>query len=217
MDFYVACVAIGAIGLIAMALGGLGRHGHGGPAGNAGHTALGGGVHAGHAGHTALSGGVHAGHAHGGVSGLLHGVGSRATGWLLMSPRLLFAGLIGFGLVGTLLRHWVAGVVLLVVAILGGVAFERLIVAPLWNFTLRFASSPALTLDSVVTADATAVTSFDRNGQGIIAVEVDGQVRQILATLDAGDRAAGAVVRAGQRVRIEEVDSARHRCRVSLL
>jgi hypothetical protein len=202
MDFYVTCVAIGAIGLIAMALGGLGRHGHGSTA--AGSHA--GGAH-GHGGHGMAAG----------AASLLHGAGSRATGWLLMSPRLLFAGLIGFGLVGSLLRHWVAGVLLLGVAIAGGIAFERLVVAPLWNFTLRFASSPALTLDSVITADATAVTSFDRNGQGIIAVEVDGQVRQVLATLAAADRSSGAIVRAGQRVRIEEVDSARHRCLVSLL
>jgi hypothetical protein len=202
MGFYVACVAIGAIGLVAMAVGGLGRHGHGhGPA-------------ASHGGHAILTGKAHG---HPAVAAAMHGAGMRATGWLLMSPRLLFAGLIGFGLVGSLLEHWVAGIVLLAIAIVGGIVFERLVVAPMWNLALRFASAPALTLDSVVTADATAVTSFDRNGQGIIAVEVDGQVRQVLATLDPADRAVGAVVRIGQRVRIEEVDSARHRCRVSLL
>ncbi len=203
MDFYVACVAIGVVGLIAMAVGGLGRHGH---ASTAGHGA--------HAGHAVLGARTH-GHAL--ATSAMHGAGMRATGWLLMSPRLLFAGLIGFGLAGSLLEHWVTGVFLLAAAIAGGIVFERLVVAPMWNLALRFASAPALTLDSVITSDATAVTSFDRNGQGIVAVEVDGQVRQVLATLDPAERAAGAKVRAGQRVRIEEVDSARHRCRVSLL
>jgi len=83
---------------------------------------------------------------------------------------------------------------------------------------MRFASAPAVTLESSVTDEATAVTSFDANGQGIISLEVDGQVVQILATLRADDRALGAArVRAGQRVRIDEVDAAQNRCTVSLI
>ena len=48
---------------------------------------------------------------------------------------------------------------------------------------MRFASTPASMLESAVTDEATAVTSFDANGQGIVSVEVDGQIVQILATL----------------------------------
>jgi hypothetical protein len=61
------------------------------------------------------------------------------------------------------------------------------------------------------------VSNFDKNGQGIISIEVDGHVQQVLGTLQKADRAAGVVVRAGQRVRIEEVDGARQRCVVSKL
>jgi translation initiation factor IF-1 len=62
-----------------------------------------------------------------------------------------------------------------------------------------------------------AVTGFDRDGHGLVAVELDGQVVQILATLRAADRAAGVRVRAGDRVRVDEVDAARNRCVVSAL
>jgi hypothetical protein len=82
---------------------------------------------------------------------------------------------------------------------------------------MRFVSNPANTLESATFSEATVVSNFDRNGQGIIAVEVDGQVQQILATLTSGDLAKGSRVRAGQLVRVEEVDPARHRCIVSVL
>ena len=82
---------------------------------------------------------------------------------------------------------------------------------------MRFASTPASTLESAVTDEATAVTSFDQNGQGIVSLEVDGQVVQILATLHADDRLLPTRVRAGQRVRIEDVNVAKNSCTVSLI
>jgi hypothetical protein len=97
------------------------------------------------------------------------------------------------------------------------VLFERLLVSPLWNFTMRFASAPAQMLESAVTDEATAVTSFDANGQGIVSIEVDGQIQQILATLKDSDRLLGSRVRAGQRLRIDEVDAEQNRCTVSVL
>jgi hypothetical protein len=88
----------------------------------------------------------------------------------------------------------------------------------LWNVSMRFASEPALTLESAVTDEATAVTSFDANGQGIVSLEVDGQVVQILATLRSNDRILpGPRIRAGQRVRIEDVNPDKNCCTVSLL
>jgi len=141
----------------------------------------------------------------------------QATTWMLMSPRFLFAGLLGFGLIGVALRSFVGGAILLGAAILGGILIERLLVAPLWKLTMRFESSPATTIESATFSEATVVSNFDRNGQGIIAIEVDGQIQQILATLSEADRAKGAKVRAGQLVRVEEVDGARHRCTVSVL
>jgi hypothetical protein len=97
-----------------------------------------------------------------------------------------------------------------------GILFERVLVTPIWNFMFRFASTPALTLESAVSDEARAVTSFDANGQGLIAVELDGQSVQLLGTLQPSDRAMHVKVSAGARLRIEEVDSARNRCIVSL-
>ena len=76
---------------------------------------------------------------------------------------------------------------------------------------------PASTLESAVTDEATAVTSFDQNGQGIVSLEVDGQVVQILATLRADDRLLPTRVRAGQRVSIDDVNVAKNSCTVSLI
>jgi len=134
-----------------------------------------------------------------------------------MSPRTLFSMCLGFGTAGLLLRPVLGGVTLALASLLGGIIFERFIVSPLWNFTMRFASRPATTLESAVSDEATAVTSFDANGQGIVSLEVDGHVVQILATLQANDRLLGSRVRAGQRLRIEAVDEVKNCCTVSVL
>jgi hypothetical protein len=134
-----------------------------------------------------------------------------------MSPRLLFSVALGMGTAGILLRSILPEPILVATALAIGIIFERLIVTPIWNFTFRFASNPAATLESAVMEEATAVTSFDRNGQGLIAVNVDGQMVQILGTLQSGDRAMNVKVPAGARLRIEDVDAARNRCTVSLI
>ena len=203
MDLYISSMLLGVIGLAAMALSGFGHAGHAGH----GH---------GHGGH----GHSHAGHGHGGHSHAGHGHNTQSPAsfvWAIASPRFLFSLALGFGAVGELLRPMLGGPFLLAAAVVGGVAFERLLVAPLWNFTMRFASAPAATLESAVADEATAVTAFDANGQGIVSVEVDGQIVQVLATLQPGDQNPGVRVRAGQRVRIEDVNAATNRCTVSLI
>jgi hypothetical protein len=219
MDLYISSLLLGAIGLGAMALGGLGRghsdaHGHAGGAGHGGHGHS--AHHIGHA-HGATGHGAH-GHSHGGHT-ISHHAGSFASKafWSIMSPRFLFSFALGFGAAGQLFKSALAGPALFVAAFGGAVLFERLLVSPLWNFAMRFASEPAVTLESAITDEATAVTSFDANGQGIVSLEVDGQIHQILATLKASDRLPGARVRAGQRLRIEDVDAERNRCTVTLL
>ena len=144
------------------------------------------------------------------------GSASRAF-WAITSPRFLFSLALGFGAVGEATRPVLGGVLQLAVAILGGILFERAIVTPLWNFAMRFASAPARTLESAVADEATAVTAFDANGHGIVSIEVDGQIVQCLATLNRGDQDLGVRVRAGQRVRIEDVNSSQNRCTVSLI
>src|SRR5438034_6404380 len=137
MSLYPLCLAIGAIGLVTMAVTGLGRHGHGHVGAK-----LGGRARAAHGQPVARSGRPH------------HGGGARATAtawlWSLTSPRLMFSVLVGFGTTGLLLRSALAEPLVFAAAVGGGVLFERGIVGPVWNFLLRFASAPALTLESCI-------------------------------------------------------------------
>lgn len=192
MDLYVISLAAGATGLVAMAIGGVSHVGHGGHAGHEGH---------GHAGHAA-----HAHHA-----------GDHGALWLqsFLSPRVLFSLLVGFGaggmLAAPLSEPWRLGA-----GILGAVVLEALLVGPLWRFLFRFESNPAVTLDSSIEDDARAVTSFDANGCGLVALDVDGQIVQLLATLNADDRSRGVRVRTGDLVRVTTVDPASGRCIVRI-
>jgi len=203
MDIYLTSLALGAVGLAAMAFGGSGRSGHGH---GHGHATGGHGGHGGHAGHS------HGGHAH----GLKETTGHSLLA--LMSPRLLFSVALGFGASGLVARPlFGAGILLFTIAVCGAILFERLIVTPLWNLLFKFESAPALTLESAVTGEATVVSTFDTNGQGLISVEVDGQLLQVLGTLHPDSRALAGRVAVGTRVRIDDVDAARNRCTVSLL
>ncbi|PYM63056.1 MAG: hypothetical protein DME11_17895 [Candidatus Rokuibacteriota bacterium] len=127
----------------------------------------------------------------------------------------MFSVLVGFGTTGLLLRSALAEPLVFAAAVGGGVLFERGIVGPVWNFLLRFASAPALTLESCILDEVRAASGFDSNGQGLVTAEVDGQVIQVLGTLRPEDRAAGIRVRSGDRLRVEDVDSRRNRCTVS--
>lgn len=207
MDIYLTAFALGGVGLVGMAVGGLGHHGHGGDSGHAGHTG-----DIGHAGgHSAgAHGATHTHEAHSGQS-------SSNPLLSLMSPRVLFSLLLGFGTAGVALGGVLPEPMLLAASAGVGILFDRILVTPLWNFLFRFASKPAATLEGSLMDEARAVTTFDKNGQGLIAIEVDGQMVQILGTLQAGDREMKVSVPAGARLRIENVDAARNRCTVSLI
>ena len=227
MDLYTFLLFLGAAGLAAMAFqgigGGLAGHGHGaGHGGAVGHghagTGHGHGAPGGNAAHT----GGHGSHAGQAAAGHAPALGLRASAsrtlWNFASPRVLFSICLGAGALGPFLRPLLgSGALLLIAAIGAGIIFERIVATPIWNFAFRFVSKPALMLESCVDDEGTAVTSFDKNGQGLIAVDLDGQVVQLLATLQPDDRALGAAVRAGDRVRIAAVDSARNRCTVAAL
>jgi hypothetical protein len=203
VDAYLFSLILGAAGLALMAVTGLSRHGHHAQPGH-GHAAARGPAH----GHRAAA----PGHRAGGGS-LRSSLGSLL--WSLTSPRVLFSLLVGFGATGVLLRPILITPVAAGLAVLGGIAFERLLVTPLWNLLLKFASEPALTLESAVQEEVTAVMAFDRDGQGLVAVELDGQVVQVLGRLRPEDR--GTAVRAGDRLMVEEVDPQRNRCVVSFV
>ena len=135
----------------------------------------------------------------------------------LLSPRVAFSVLVGVGAAGVLLRPVLSERALLIASFGAGLVFEWMIVSPLWRFLFRFASAPALTLESAITDEARAVTAFDADGHGLVAVELDGQVVQLLATLNAKEQTAARRVRIGDRLRIEAVDTARNRCTVTYL
>lgn len=201
MDLYTISLATGAVGLGLMGVGGLSH-----------------GAHTGHAG-------AHAHATHGiGAQGRASGMAARgarapgtATGWRwtsLLSPRPLFSLMVGFGAGGiaaaALDEPWQ-----IVIAVVAALGFEALLVGPLWRFLFRFESRTAVTLESSIEDEARAVTGFDANGNGLVALELDGQLVQLLATLAPDERARGVRIRSGDLVRIAEVDAARGRCTVT--
>ena len=129
-------------------------------------------------------------------------------------PRLLFSLLVGFG-VGGIAAASLGEPLRLAAATASAVVFEAALVGPLWRFLFRFESREALTLESTIEDEGRAVTGFDANGNGLVAVDVDGQVVQLLATLAPDERARGVRIRSGDAVRIAEVDAARGRCTVT--
>lgn len=223
MDSYTFAAALGGAGLAAMAALGVSH--------------LGGGQHQTHGGHDASG---HVGTAHGDAASLhgahmpvhAHGAqahlpalragarggargGIRPALLSLMSPRVLFSVALGFGITGLLLRPLIGGVALAAAAVAGGVLLEAAVVRPIWNLLFRFASTPAASLEGTLLSEATATSGFDANGQGIVALEVDGQMVQCLGTLRSTDRELGVRVRSGDVLRVEDVDPARNRCTVS--
>ena len=203
MEIYLFSLCLSFAGLVLMALSGLGhRHaGHGHP-------------------HASARGGKGAGqHRH---TDHRHGVRTNAALFLLglFSPRVLFSVLLGFGAAGLLLDSLIhpPAVLLAVLAVAGGVSFERFLVGPFWNLLFGFASKPARTLESVAFEAGRAATDFDSAGHGLVLLELDGQVRQVLGTLALEERAPDSPrVRTGERLFIRSVDHRRNVCTVSRL
>lgn len=218
MHSYTISLLLGVGGLGVMALSGVGHRSSGA------HRAA--GRHGAHGSHGAHNSHGVRGHGQRGASG--HGAGKLAARaqspdavhlvWhsvrSLLSPRVLFSLALGFGTAGLVLhglREPWRGALSALTALL----FERLFVMPLWNFGFRFASRPARTLEDALLDYATAVTSFDESGNGLVQLELDGHVIQVLGVLDAEGRASGIKVRAGDRLCIEHIDATRNRCVVS--
>ena len=228
MSLFLVAAILGAGGLTLMALLGFVAHAGGG----SGH-AVG---HVGHASHAAgalggklvgagkLGGGRALGVPKFGVlkSGAKSAAASEGSSaawlWSLLSPRVLFSVCFGFGITGLLAEKIFLALpffALAAIALVGGAAFEGLLVGPLWRLLLRF-SSPAQTLDHALFTRARAVTGFDKDGNGLVSVEVDGQIVQLLGTLQKDEQATGVRVHVGDELLVEEIDDVRQRCRVSL-
>ena len=181
---FLMALVLGLIGLISMALLGLSHGGHHGQHSSHGHDL-----------HT--HGHAHSSHQHGTTD---HGTLSNLLSFV--SPRAIFSLALGFGAIGMTVS-FLPQILAVLVAGAGAILFERLLVEPYWNAMFKFASTPAKNLESVKGATATANTNFDDNGQGLIELELDGQVRQVLGTLN--DKTTD--VSRGQQVRIEAVNS----------
>ena len=147
--------------------------------------------------------------------GQVHPDGWKSHVWSWLSPRVLFNFLVGFGATGLIVERLVGPILALPIAVVGGVAFEALVVRPIFNSLFRFESGPAQTLESALMSEGRAVTGFDANGNGLISLELGGEVVQVLGTQTNEERSAGVRIRAGDIVRIEDVDSVRNRCTVS--
>ena len=222
MNVYLSATVVGLLGLIGMAALGL-AHGHspggrshsGHSHGGHGHSSHGHGSHNGHAPHNAVARGPHraSGDSGGSVLGSV---------LILTSPRLILSVILGFGLTGLLLSaiplaSHLPSAMLLALAGAGGVAFNSLVIQPYWNALMNFQSRPALSLGNSGLESADAVTDFDHSGSGLVALEFEGEVRQLLATLDTAEQQRGLRVRRGDRLRIESIDEERNRCTVSSL
>jgi hypothetical protein len=158
------------------------------------------------------------GHAHapgGSHAHDLHADSWKSSVFSWLSPRVMFNFLVGFGATGLIVERLVGPVVALPIAVLGGIGFEVFVVRPLFNSLFRFESQPAQTLGSALMSEGRAVTGFDANGNGLIALELGGEVVQVLGTQLKDERQSGVRIRAGDIVRIEEVDDSRNRCTVS--
>lgn len=200
---YLVCMVVGLVGLVLMAIPGLGRHGH------AAHT----GGHAGHiGGHAGHAGG---GHAHGAARG---GKGGSVSDSLIrptLSVRMIFSLLAMFGAVGYALSDStrLAATAIVAASLASALALELMVMTPLWNFFMRFQGKPATPLAELMLEEAEAVTPF-RNGRGVVSVIHDGVRVQMVAELE--KEHAAFPVRVGDRLRIEEIDPARERARVSI-
>jgi hypothetical protein len=234
VDIYSLSTLLGMVGFGSMALLGTlgghhssrGSHSHAGQAGHAN----------GHAGHA----NGHAGHANGSVVGHVghknsqhslassrvphtstpppgfgRGLGVGLKLLELLAPRMLFSLALGFGLTGILLRSSLPSALVLVAAIFGAIAFEMLLIAPAYRFAMQFASKPALSLESATLSRAKAVMDFDAHGDGLIELELNGEIRQILGTLEGAENTAGIAVKRGDMVRVMKVNSKNGRCTVS--
>ena len=207
MGPYGFSLALGLTGLVVMAVLGFGHHGGDHAHHGDGHAGHGGHGHAshGHAGGHGDAAGHHAGHSGSGLSSLL----------ALLSPRVLFSFFVGVGATGLLADPLLAEPFTAIAAIAGGFLFERFLVGPVWKFLFRFESRPAAMLESAVMEDAHAVMDFDAQGQGLVRIELNGQIVQLLGTLAPEERASARRIRRGDLLRVEDVDAARNRCIVS--
>jgi len=206
LDIYLSCLIGGAVALAVLALCGLGFHQIGIRSGG-GHTANAPGGHVHHL--TAHQ----AGHHSSGRNTLANQPVSVLIAGLLtwLSPAYLAGATIGFGATGTLLAPILHGWLQLVAAVVGAGLICFFCIRPLLTAVQKWASLPAKTLTDAMLENGTAVTDFDSKGYGLVRLNLDGQVVQLLGQLPPEEQ-SGARVRSGETLFVRSVDPAKQRC-----
>ena len=205
MDIYLSCLIGGGVALVVLAFCGIGFH-HIGIRPGIGHTSHSPGGHirapAHQSGHPSSGRNTPANQA---VSNLISGL----LTWL--SPAYLAGAIIGFGATGTLLAPVLRGWLQLGASLIGAYIICFFCIRPLLTGVQKWASLPAKTLTDAMLENGTAVTDFDSKGYGLVRLNLDGQVVQLLGQL-APEEQAGARVRSGETLFVRSVDPGRQRC-----
>jgi hypothetical protein len=205
LDIYLSCLIGGGVALVVLAFCGIGFH-HIGIRPGVGHTSHAPGGHvrvpARQAGHLSSARTTAANQA---VSNLISGV----LTWL--SPAYLAGAIIGFGATGTLFAPILHGWLQLAVALIGAYVLCFFCIRPLLTGIQKWASLPAKTLTDAMLENGTAVTDFDSKGYGLVRLNLDGQVVQLLGQL-APEEQSGARVRSGETLFVRSVDPGKQRC-----
>jgi hypothetical protein len=193
-----------------MALAGfmhIGPHSHGTHVGHVrvGHSGTG---HVGHGHFPKGSHGHQAAQAHGGLRFNLRSL-------LSFSPLDIFSYCAGAGMAAFLFRPYIRLHYLFIFAIIGALVFDQFVTRAIMNMITRFAASPSTGLEGTVATEGVAVTNFDDSGRGLVKLTLDGQIVQLLATLELTERNSGVRVRKGDSLLIVEVDSVKNRCMVT--
>jgi len=99
------------------------------------------------------------------------------------------------GLTGFLLNGHLNATLVAVLAAVGALGFNLLLVKPLMGFLMRFETTPSEGLEGTVAHTAKAETGFDKQGKGVVTVMIDGQISRMLAHLPQDE--GGVLVRKG--------------------
>ncbi len=195
---------IGLIGFLAMAsMGAL--HGHGHEHSSNAHDSSA-NHHGGHHTPNAHHGDNHGGHHADGTMKVLQGIP------FLFSPMNLFAWSLAAGAAGVLLKRQFEGAALWALVVTAGLLFTFALVRPMMRLILNFASKPSEGLEGQVSKQAEAISAFDAQGRGLIKIVLDGEVKQLLATLDPLEKKNGLAVNKGDRVYISSIDPDKGTC-----
>src|SRR6185436_18128034 len=124
---------------------------------------------------------------------------------LPLSPLDLFSYCAGAGLGAFLMRPYMQRSWLPLAAILGAILFDLLVTKTILRTMMKVSADPSLGLEGTVATEGVAATNFDENGKGLVRLTLDGQIVQLLATLEAPELSAGVRVKKGDTLLVVNV------------